>query len=199
MDADAAIVTTSAPGKDIVNTTARLVDGLALVTVPTPEVTRVRLTRGAATIVDTIPGGSEAGPTVPSPLGRVIVSSDNEAQPVQVRTDGRTACRVTATRLSAPEVFAMEWNPFDEACAPIDGEPAACSSREDRGTAASRGSHRREPASCGCTGSDGESPTYPVADDEVPAFVDTSGHRPDRLTLAQAINTEGDEIARVVP
>ena len=45
----------------------------------------------------------------------------------------------------------------------------------------------------------GDVTDVPVADDEVPAFVDTSGHRPDRLTLAQAINTAGDETARAEP
>ncbi len=87
---------------------------------PSPtSATRLRLLHEGSVIEDRIPADYHLSDSVPRPLGRVVVSTSSH-QPVQVRTDGRSACRLTTRGLEPPPVFVLEWNPFDEACATID-------------------------------------------------------------------------------
>jgi hypothetical protein len=119
---DTVTVTNSRPGEDLPDTTAFVEDRMALVPIVAPEaVTRLRLQSAGRTVVDTIPAGSLMGADVPRTLEQVVTSNGAFPQPVQVRTDGRTACRMTAgTWWDGPPY--VPWNPFDTACATVDGE-----------------------------------------------------------------------------
>ena len=198
-EADTVEITTSLPGKDIRPWLVDLDDGLASLRLPSPvSVTRLRLLHEDSVIEDRIPGDFNLSDSVPRPLGRVVVSTSSH-QPVQVRTDGRSACRLTTRGLEPPPVFVLEWNPFDEACATIDPTKLLLLIAEDARYSSVAGVAPPGTGFVRLHWRNGDVTDVPVADDEVPAFVDTSGHRPDRLTLAQAINTAGDETARVEP
>lgn len=197
-EADSIELTTSLPGKDIRVRVASLRGGLALLTLPSPvSATRLRLTHEGSTVEDRIPGDYYLGDSVPRPLGRVVLTTGG-FQPVQVRTDGRSACRFTAHGLEPPDVLVLPWNPIDEACVTIDTSKLQLLIAEDARYSSVAGVAPPGTGFVRLHWRNGDVTDLPVADDEVPAFIDTSGHRPDRLTLAQAINTAGDETARVI-
>ena len=198
-DADTVEITTSLPGKDIRPRLVRLDSGLATLPLPSPtSVTRLRLLHEGSVVEDRIPADFNLSDSVPRPLSRVVVSTSSY-QPVQVRTDGRSACRFTTRGLEPPETFVLEWNPFDEACATIDPSKLQLLIAKDARYSSVAGVAPPGTGFVRLHWRNGDVTDVPVADDEVPAFVDTSGHRPDRLTLAQAISTAGDETARVDP
>ena len=119
---DTVEATTSRPGEPVRRTSAFVHDRFALVPVTSPEsVTRVRVLARGRAVVDTIPAGSLLGPDVPRTVDRVVATSAGPpTQPVQVRTDGRTACRLTVGSFWDGPAY-VPWNPFDAACAPVDG------------------------------------------------------------------------------
>jgi hypothetical protein len=189
----------SRPGEPVRRTSAFVHDRFALVPVTSPEsVTRVRVLRQGRAIVDTIPAGALLGPAVPRTVERVVTSSSGPpTQPVQVRTDGRTACRLTVGGFWDGPAY-VPWNPFDSACAPIDGRFHLLLATDRRyssvagvapsGTSVVRLSWR-----------DGSATEVPVAHDEVPAFVDSSGRAPQRLVRAEALDQQGLVLASAVP
>ena len=119
---DTVEATSSLPGQPVRRTSAFVHDRFALVPVTSPEaVTRVRVLARGRAVVDTIPAGSLLGPDVPRTVDRVVTTSGGPPnQPVQVRTDGRTACRLTVGGFWDGPAY-VPWNPFDAACAPVDG------------------------------------------------------------------------------
>jgi hypothetical protein len=199
---DTVIATSSQPGRRPV-TNERFVDHrLAVLAATAPDaVTRVQVLREGRTVIDTIPASSNLRDNVPRTLARVVATSGGPpSQPVQVRTDGRTACRLTVGGWwdGPPHI---PWNPFDDACAPVDGGFHLLIAADRRyssvaglappGTTSVRLYWR--------SGSDDDVSEVQVTTDAgVTAFVDSSGHRPDNLLRAEAIRA-GDVIATATP
>jgi hypothetical protein len=161
-------------------------------------VTRIRVLARGRAVVDTIPAGSLLGPDVPRTVDRVVTTSAGPpTQPVQVRTDGRTACRLTVGSFWDGPAY-VPWNPFDAACAPVDGELHLLLATDRRyssvagvapsGTSVVRLSWRN-----------GSTSEVPVAHDEVPAFVDSSGRAPLQLVRAEALDQQGEVLATAMP
>ena len=203
-DADSAEVTTSLPGKDIEVRTADLRGGVALVELPGAQsATRLRLLRQGTTVADSIPGDYHLDESVPRPLGRVVAET-GEYERVQVRTDGRSACRVTVTDLEGLNPFLTPWNPIAEGCATIDPGRLQLLVPDDRRYSSVAGIVPPGTESVRLTwrsGSDSDVTETPVRnpDDEVPAFIDESGRRPDQLTRAEALDAAGNVVATVLP
>jgi hypothetical protein len=196
---DTVEATSSVPGERVRRTSVFAEDRLALVPITAPEsVTRVRVLRQGRAIVDTIPAGSLLGPAVPRTLERVVTSSAGPpSQPVQVRTDGSTACRLTVGSWWDGPAY-VPWNPFDPACAPVDGRLHLLLAADRRystvaGVAPSGTSVVR------LTWRDGAAIEVPVEHDQVPAFVDNSGRAPLLLVRAEALDRQGRVLASVVP
>jgi hypothetical protein len=199
---DTVIATSSQPGRRPVTNERFVHDRLAVLAATAPDaVTRVQVLREGRTVVDTIPASSYLREDVPRTLERVVASSGGPpSQPVQVRTDGRTACRLTVGGWwDGPPHIA--WNPFDDACAPVDGELHLLIAADRRyssvaglvppGTTSVRLYWR--------SGSDDDASEVGVTTDAgVTAFVDSSGHRPDNLVRAEAIR-DGHVIATATP
>jgi hypothetical protein len=192
-------VTTSLAGRDVVRRTTRIDGGLALLPVSAAEsVTRLRLVRDGETVQDTIPGDFHLGTEMPATAERVVVSSGTKDQSVQVRTDGRSACRLTVAGLAHPDGFALEWNPFDGACHAVDGKLRLLLAR-DRQYSSVAGIAPPGAEVVRLHWRSGAATDVDVAHDDVPAFLDTSGHRPDRLQLAEALDRDGVVIASTSP
>jgi hypothetical protein len=196
---DTVEATSSVPGVSVRRTSVFADDRLALVPITAPEsVTRVRVLRQGRAVVDTIPAGSLLGPAVPRTLERVVTSSAGPpSQPVQVRTDGSTACRLTVGSWWDGPAY-ITWNPFDSACAPVDGDFHLLLAADRRyssvaGVAPSGTSVVR------LTWRDGSATELPVAHDKVPAFIDSSGRAPVRLVRAEALDQRGQVLASAVP
>jgi len=203
-DADSVEVTTSLPGRDIEVHTTDLRNGLAVVLIPGPQsATRLRLLRQGASVADSIPGDYHLGRSVPRPLVRVAAET-GVYQRVQVRTDGRSACRMTVTDLDGNNPFLTPWNPINERCATIDPGRLQLLIPDDRrysnvagvapdGTATVRLTWR--------SGSDTDvtATEVPNLRDEVAAFIDASGRRPDQLTRAEALDADGNVLATALP
>lgn len=197
---DTVEATSSRPGEPVRRTSAFVHDRFALVPVTSPEsVTRVRVLARGRAVVDTIPAGSLLGPDVPRTVDRVVTTSAGPpSQPVQVRTDGRTACRLTVGGFWDGPAY-VPWNPFDAACAPVDGRLHLLLAADRRyssvaglapaGAAVVRLSWRHGP------------PTeVPVTDDSVaPAFVDNGGQPPLELVRAEALDASGKVLAAAAP
>jgi hypothetical protein len=199
---DTVVATSSSLNGRLVTDEQFVQDRLAVLSATAPDaVTRVQVLRQGRTVVDTIPAASYLGEDVPRTLERVVaVSGGPPSQPVQVRTDGRTACRLTVGGWwdGAPHV---PWNPFDDACAPVDGRLHLLLA-EDRRYSSVAGL-----APPGTTdvrlyfrsGSDDDMREVTVTTrGGVTAFVDSSGHRPDNLVRVEAIR-DGDVIATAAP
>jgi hypothetical protein len=199
---DTVIATSSQPGGQPVTNTRFVRDRLAVLAATAPDaVTRVQVLREGRTVVDTIPASSYLRESVPRTLERVVASSGGPpSQPVQVRTDGRTACRLTVGGWWEGPPY-VPWNPFDDACAPVDGDLHLLLAADRRyssvaglvpgGTTSVR-LHWR-------SGSDDAFNEVMVTTDAgVTAFVDSSGHRPDTLVRAEAIRA-GVVIATATP
>lgn len=198
--ADSIEVTTSLPGKDISVRRVALDGRLTLVPLPSPQAaTRLRLLRGDAPLDDRIAGDFHLPGSVPRPLARVVVATDGAAQAVQVRTDGITACRMTVGGLSTPDAFVQEWNPFDDACTRIAPAGLRLLIAADRRYSSVAGVAPRGADVVRLHWRNGDVTDVPVARDEVPAFIDTSGHRPDRLVLAEALDRSGTVMAEARP
>ncbi len=192
-------VTTSLTGRDVVRRTALVDAGLALLPVPAAEaVTRLRLLRDGETVRDTIPGDFHLGTEMPATVDRVVISSGTKDQSVQVRTDGRRACRLTVAGLSHPDSFGLEWNPFDDACQAVDGKLRLLLAG-DRRYSSVAGIAPPEAEVVRLHWRNGDVTDVDVAHDNVPAFLDTTRHRPDRLQLAEALNRDGVVIASTSP
>jgi hypothetical protein len=199
---DTVIATSSQPGGRPLTDAGFVHDRLAVLAATAPDaVTRVQVLREGRTVVDTIPASSYLRENVPRTLERVVATSGGPpSQPVQVRTDGRTACRLTVGGWWDGPPY-VPWNPFDDACAPVDGELHLLLAADRRyssvaglapaGTTSVRLYWR--------SGSDDAfSQVVVTTDAGVTAFVDSSGHRPDNLLRAEAIRA-GDVIATATP
>ena len=202
-DADSVEVTTSLPGEDIDLRSADLRDGLAMVELPAAQsATRLRLLRRGTAVADTIPGDYHLGEGVPRPLGRVVAET-GDYERVQVRTNGRSACRVTVTGLDGANPFLTPWNPIGEGCATIDPDRLQLLAPDDRryssvaglapdGTDVVRLYWR--------VGKDTESNDVGVTrSGGAIAFIDTSLRRPDQLIRAEAWSADGDVLATALP
>jgi hypothetical protein len=202
-DADSVAVTTSLPGEDIDVRAADLRGGLAMVELPGAQsATRVRLLRQGTPVADSIPGGYHLGESVPRPLGRVVAET-GKYERVQVRTNGRSACRVSVTDLEGLNPFLTPWNPIDEGCATIDPGRLQLLVQDDRrqgsvaglaptGTAVVRLFWR--------VGKGTESNDVRVTrSGGVIAFIDTSLRSPDQLIRAEAWSSDGDVLATALP
>ena len=196
---DTVEATTSRPGEPVRRTSAFVHDRFALVPVTSPEsVTRVRVLARGRAVVDTIPAGSLLGPDVPRTVDRVVTTSAGPpTQPVQVRTDGRTACRLTVGGFWDGPAY-VPWNPFDAACAPVDGRLHLLLAA-DRRYSSVAGLAPAGAATVRLTWRDGSATELPVAHDDVPAFVDSSGRAPLRLVRAEALDQQGLVLASAVP
>lgn len=187
------MVTTSLPGRDKKDTTRPVTDRLALVPIDRPDsVTRVRVLRRGVTVFDSVPADALLGPEVPRTLSRVVASEATGRlhRPVQVRTDGRTACRVTAGGFHPQGAQAAHWNLTDAACAEIDGSLRLLLADDRSSTVA--GLAPPQARAVRLHWRDG---SVSVVDttwrDEVNAFVDPEHRRADRLVLAEAIDSHG--------
>jgi hypothetical protein len=202
---DTVEVTTSRPGYPRLRTSGFVENRLALVPVTRPEeVTHLRVLRAGRAILDLTPSGALLGSGVPRTLDRVVASTDfsrGQPQGVQVRTDGDIACRMTVGSWwdGPPQI---PWNPFDTACTPADGELHLLITEDRRyssvagmvpdGTVTVRLTWR--------SGSDTDVTETPVRNPGgvVQAFIDESGHRPDQLTRAEALDADGNVVATVL-
>lgn len=196
---DTVEATSSRPGEPLRRTTAFVHDRFALVPVTSPEsVTRVRVLARGRAVIDTIPAGSLLGPDVPRTVDRVVATSAGPpSQPVQVRTDGRTACRLTVGAFWDGPAY-VPWNPFDPACAPVDGRLHLLLAA-DRRYSSVAGVMPSGTAVVRLTWRGGSSTEITVAPDVVPAFVDSSGRAPTQLVRAEALDRQGLVLAAAVP
>jgi hypothetical protein len=134
-----------------------------------------------------------------------VVASEGRGTPqvVQVRTDGQTACRMTVGSWwdGAPQ---LPWNAFDVACATIDREGIQLLVAEDRRYSSVAGTVPPAAVQVRLTwagGSDPDVTTTPVRNrhSDVPVFLDESGHRPDQLVRAEALDADGNVVATALP
>jgi hypothetical protein len=195
---DTVEATSSLPGQPVRRTSAFVHDRFALVPVTSPEaVTRVRVLARGRAVVDTIPAGSLLGPDVPRTVDRVVTTSGGPPnQPVQVRTDGRTACRLTVGGFWDGPAY-VPWNPFDAACAPADGRLHLLLAA-DRRYSSVAGLAPAGAATVRLSWRHGPPTEVPVTADSVaPAFVDNSGRPPLELVRAEALDASGTVVASV--
>jgi len=195
---DTVEATSSLPGQPVRRTSAFVHDRFALVPVTSPEaVTRVRVLARGRAVVDTIPAGSLLGPDVPRTVDRVVTTSGGPPnQPVQVRTDGRTACRLTVGGFWDGPAY-VPWNPFDAACAPADGRLHLLLAA-DRRYSSVAGLAPAGAATVRLSWRHGSPTEVPVTADSVaPAFVDNSGRPPLELVRAEALDASGTVVASV--
>jgi hypothetical protein len=204
---DTVEVTTSRPGRPLQRTSGFVDNRLALVPVTRPEeVTHVRVLRAGRAVVDTTPPEALQSSSVPRTLDRVVASTDFGGQPqgVQVRTDGSVACRVTVGSWWGDGFPQIPWNPFDVACTTIDNEGLQLLLAEDRRYSSVAGVAPDGAATVRLTwqsGSDTDVTETPVRNpgEDVLAFIDESGHRPDQLTRAEALSADGAVLATARP
>ena len=195
---DTVTVTNSRPGEDLPDTTAFVEDRMALVPIVAPEaVTRVVVQRAGRTVLDTVPAGMLLGDDVPRTLQTVVTSNGAFPQPVQVRTDGRTACRMTAgTWWDGPPY--VPWNPFDTACATVDGDLHLLLA-EDRRYSSVAGIAPPTATQVRLRWRDGGTTTVRTTGGEVNAFLGPQDGSPRRLLLAEALASDGTVLATALP
>jgi hypothetical protein len=195
---DTVTVTNSRPGEDLADTTAFVEDRLALVPIVAPEaVTRLRLQSAGRTVVDTVPAGMLLGDDVPRTIETVVTSNGAFPQPVQVRTDGRTACRMTAgTWWDGPAY--VPWNPFDTACATVDGDLHLLLA-DDRRYSSVAGIAPPAATRVRLRWRDGGSTTVRPIGGDVNAFLGPQDGSPRRLLLAEAMARDGTVLATALP
>lgn len=196
---DTVQVTSSAPGGVDRRTSSFTDNRLAFVPASAPEaVTRVRVLRAGRPVVDLIPAGSLLGRDVPRTLDRVVASADTgEGRAVQVRTDGRTACRLTAGGWwsGPPRAY---WNPTDSACAPVEGGLRLLLP-DDRDGAGVAGLAPPHAASVRLHWDDGSVSTVRTSGRDVNAFLGPVSQPAARLVLAEAVDPDGMVMTAVTP
>ena len=195
---DTVTVTNSRPGERLPVTTGFVHDRMALVPIVAPEaVTRLRIQRAGRTVVDTVPAGLLLGEDVPRTLEHVVTTDGAFPQPVQVRTDGRTACRMTASTWWDGTPFAP-WNPFDSACAPVDGRLHLLLPG-DRTTGRVVGIAPPAAARVRLHWRDDDTTTVLTTRGDVNAFLGPQDGRPDQLLVAEALAPDGTVLASAIP
>ena len=196
---DTVQVTSSAPGEAVTRSSSFTENRLAFVPVRAPDaVTRVRVLRAGRPVVDLIPAGSLLGPDVPRTLDRVVASADaGEGRAVQVRTDGRAACRLTAGRWWAgpPRGY---WNPTDSACAPVEGALRLLLTDDPDATGVA-GVAPPDAASVRLRWEDGSVSTVRTAGGDVNAFLGPVSRPASRLVRAEAVDPDGAVMSAVTP
>jgi hypothetical protein len=198
---DTVEVTSSEPGRPSVRTSGFLHDRLAFVPIGRPDaVTRLRVLHRGEPRLDTIPAGALLGPDVPRTVDRIVATTrePRPEQPVQVRTDGRTACRLTAGAWWPDGQPAMDWNPFDAGCAELDGSLQLLLA-EDLRYSSVAGVAPAGARSVRLHWAGGAVTDVPTVGGDVNAFLAPVARRPDRLVRAQALDAAGAVVAEVAP
>lgn len=183
-------VTTARPTEEPTTRTARLEHGLAVVPIPAPDlVTGLRVLDPDSTEVYAgIPGGEFLPAGVPRWLPQIAAAAERgRLQSAQVRTDGRTACRVTANR---DGLDVVGWNLFDESCHTVDGRLHLLIPEDEQNSSVA-GISPEGTASVRLQWKDGTVTDVPVEPLPPYAFVDSSGHSPDQLVQAEALDSNG--------
>lgn len=196
---DTVQVTSSIPGQPLERTSAFLHHRLAIVPVRKPAaVTRLQVLRRGQVVVDTVPAGSLLGPDVPRTLDRVVASAGPAVQPVQVRTNGRVACRITAGGYWPRGPALAPWNPSDSACADIDGglQLLLAADRHDSTVAGVAPSAARVVR---LHWADGQRTEIRTSGLEANAFVDPQVRRADLLVRADAVAADGAVVGSAIP
>jgi hypothetical protein len=196
---DSVTVTNSRPGERLPDTTAFVEDRLALVPIVAPEaVTRVVVQRAGRVVLDTVPAGMLLGDDVPRTLDTVATSNGAFPQPVQVRTDGRTVCRMTAgTWWDGPPY--VPWNPFDTACASVDGDLHLLLLAEDGRYSSVAGIAPPAAAEVRLRWRDGARTTVRTTGSGANAFIGPQDGSPRELLLAEALTRDGSVLATAIP
>jgi DNA-directed RNA polymerase specialized sigma24 family protein len=197
---DTVQASSSVPGRPVLRTSAFLRDRLAVVPVTAPEaVTRLRLLRRGEPRLDTVPAGWQLGRDVPRTLERVVASTGEPlARPVQVRTDGGTACRVTVGGWWPQGRAYADWNPVDPACTPVDGRLRLLLPLDRRhGAVAGIAPPGARSVRLGWAG--GPVTEVPTAGGDVNAFLGPLDRRADQLVRAEAVSDAGQVIATASP
>jgi hypothetical protein len=197
---DTVEVTSSVPGRATVRTSGFLRDRLAIVPVAAPDaVTRVRVLHRGLPRLSTIPAGWRLGPDVPRSLERVVASTGTDRpDPVQVRTDGRTACRLTAGGWWPQGQGYADWNPVDGACAQVDGslQLLLAGARDRTGVA---GVAPRDARSVRLHWAGGATSVVPTTGGDVNAFVGPLRRVASSLVRAEAVDVAGRVVATARP
>lgn len=195
---DTVTITNSRPGVRLRVTSGFVEDRLALVPIVAPEaVTRVVVQRAGRTVLDTVPAGMLLGDDVPRTLATVVTTNGAFPQPVQVRTDGRTACRMTAgTWWDGPPY--VPWNPFDTACATVDGDLHLLLA-EDRRYSSVAGIAPPAATKVRLRWRDGGSTTVRTTRGDVNAFLGPQDGSPRLLLLAEALARDDTVLATAIP
>jgi len=199
-DNDTVEVTTSEPGKEPEIATVPLRAGAAVVPVTRPDtVTRLRILRDGTELYDDVPAAWYLTEDVPRDLDRIAVSSGlGASQSAQVRTDGTRACRFTVGGFWPNGGKAVPWDPFDHACARIDGSLQLLLA-EDRAYSTVAGVAPTSAATVRLYWDNGGSSDARMATGKVKAFIGPTGHPPDTLRRAEALDEDGTVVATATP
>lgn len=198
---DVVEVSSSEPGRPVVRTSAFLRDRLAIVPITSPEsVTRLRILKRGEPRLDTIPAGALLGDEVPRTLERVVASTAGQRpqQPVQVRTDGHAACRVTAGGWWPQGHAFADWNPVDAACAEVDGALRLLLAG-DRRYSSVAGIAPPAARVVRLHWSGGEASEVATAGGDVNAFVGPVSRPAGSLVRAEAVDRAGEVVATLEP
>jgi hypothetical protein len=197
---DTVQVTLSRSGAPLQRVSGFVEDRLALVSLPAAgpaDVTRLQVLEAGRTAVDLVPAGSLLGDDVPRTLDRVVTRLGPEPQQVQVRTDGRTACRMTVGGWwDGPPYLA--WNPFDTACAAVDGGLHLLLA-DDRRYSSVAGIAPPDARSVRLHWAGGAVTEVATSGGDVNAFLGPLDRRPDRLVRAEALDGSGQVVATAMP
>jgi hypothetical protein len=198
---DTVEVTSSEPGAPPARTSGFLHDRLAMVPIGGPEaVTGVRVLHRGAPRLETIPAGSLLGAEVPRNLTRVVASTGPQrpGQPVQVRTNGRVACRLTVGGWWPQGRAYATWNPVDAACADVDGslDLLLTPGRDDAGVAGVAPAAAR---TVRLHWQGGASSDVATAGGDVNAFVGPVRRPAEQLVRAEAVDASGRVVATAAP
>jgi hypothetical protein len=197
---DTVRVTLSRPGAALRRVNGFVRDRLAVVPLSQAapaDVTRLQVLAAGRTTVDLVPAGSLLGADVPRTLERVVTELGPQPQMVQVRTDGRTACRMTVGGWWDGPPF-VPWNPFDAACAAVDGSLHLLLA-DDRRYSSVAGVAPADARSVRLRWADGAVTEVPTAGGDVNAFLGPLDRRADRLVQAEALDDAGQVLAAATP
>jgi RNA polymerase sigma-70 factor (sigma-E family) len=196
---DTVEVTSSEPGQPSVRTSGFLRDRLAIVPIGAPDaVTRLRILHRGAPRLDTVPAGSLLGSDVPRNLAWVVASTGAQRphRPVQVRTNGRSACRMTVAGWWPQGQVVVDWNPVDAACAEVNGSLQLLPG--DRSTSLAGVAPPRARA-VRLHWAGGAASVVPTEGGDVNAFVGPVRRPVNTLVRAEAVDATGEVVATATP
>lgn len=198
---DEVSVTFSSPAAPVPSVvTVPMRQGLGLVPVPSPDsVTHVTVRAGGTPVYDDVPARELLSRTVPRDLLRILVTSKNVSQPVQVRDNGTTACRLTAGGYWPQDAISVEWNPFDEACARVDGSLQLLLA-DDRNYSSVAGVAPAGTSRVLLHWTDGTVTVARLSPSSMRAFLDADYRHPAKaLVRAEAFDSRGRRLGTAVP